>query len=117
MPDVGRVVLTRANPVCMKETGEPSCLLCVHTVSATETYVGDGPAHLLEVGGKRKQASTILREGAVLPAESWVEMRTTFINACKANGAACSAPEVSRWKAKVVRLDSIGEALGTLSIP
>lgn len=109
MKDIGEVTLTRGNPLCMKETGSPQCLYCTSIGTGKETYVSDSPDHMIEISGKKKTYSLIMKEGSVLPVESWVELRTVFINSCKQYG--CTQDDIGRWQAKMVRFSSIGEAL------
>lgn len=109
MPDIGKVTLTRGNPVCLKETGSPVCLYCVTIATGKETYVSDDPKHMVNISGKNKTYSLIMKEGSVLPVESWTELRNTFTSTCHQYG--CTDQDIGKWQAKIVRFSSIGEAL------
>lgn len=109
MTDIGKVTLTRGNPLCKKMTGSDVCLVCVTMATGKETYVADDPKHLIEIGGKKKSYTLIMREGSILPVESLTELRQVFTNTCKQFG--CTDQDIGKWQAKIVRFSSIGEAI------
>lgn len=103
--DIGRVVLQRPNPTCMKEIGEPYCGYCVWTTSNRTQFVGNKWNHLLKLGEKRKTWDTVVEESLVTPAESQAEMKAFAINVCKLTKS-CEQ-EISRWRVKLDALDSV----------
>ena len=109
MKDIGKVTLTRGNPVCLKETGAEQCLYCVTIATGKETYVSDDPKHMIRISNRNKTYSLIMREGSVIPVESWTELRNVFTATCHQYG--CSEQDIGRWQSKIVRFSSIGEAL------
>jgi hypothetical protein len=109
LPDLGKVTLTRGNPVCKEKTGSQTCLYCVTMATGKETYVANDAEHMIKISGKNKTETLILREGAILPAESLAELRAVFTSTCKQYG--CTDKDIGKWQSKIVRFSSIGEAL------
>lgn len=92
-----------ANPMCVKQIGEPACGYCVWTISSKVQYVGENPKwHLF-----KKPWSKILSEMVLMPSESYAQMKSYIIKNCKKHND-CNQ-DIDKWR---IKLDSLDSALG-----
>lgn len=101
LPDVGKIIDERPNPVCMKEIGERECGFVVWTVSNKTQYVGERKENHLN----GKPYSVLKREGILTPPETIAKVKAFILNICKDTGR-CSG-DITRWRVKLDSLDSI----------
>lgn len=103
IPDIGKIVIDRPNPKCVKAIGEVRCGYCEWTVSNKHQYVGESEKNHLY----KKPWSQVQREAVVTPIESYASFKEYVVNECKEQE---KCGEVKDWRVKLDSFDSIGDA-------
>lgn len=102
IPDIGKISVDRANPVCLKEIKEIRCGFCVWSVSDKTQYVGEDKKTWLY----GKPWSVIELEAIKTPPESYARIKAYVMDECKRTN---QCDDVARWR---IKLDSLTPGSG-----